>query len=279
MKRILQIYSILLTIFMGIFVSGCDPHDTTTTIPSLNPSDIIMGPHDTNISSRWLTNGQMLQIIIKDLDYSTTASDVVLTSVKIEKDGNPILTVPFKLNDPINIKVDDWKHGENTLKLIALFKSNNDEVEKEISSYTLTIFNELPKYDIEGYLTYAIKWMASNGEKFEKYMEIHSIDHVFKYSFNIVWLASNGEKFQCSTLKNIHPYFFINKDATNFDANITKEELHWRTPDGPADLPKEETLADTEYLYVDFTVIGIHEGIQISQDITIGFKFLREPNK
>lgn len=278
MTRILRTLIFLLPLLMGILVSGCDHHDPTPTVPSLKPSDIIMGPHVTNLSSndRWLTNGQMLQIIIKDLDYSTTASDVDLTSIKIEKDGNPIMIVPFKLNIPIDIKVDDWRHGENTIKLIALFKSNNDEVEKEIGNYKFIVFNELPKYDIEGLFTDEIKWMASNGEKFYKYIEIHSIDHVFEYGFNIVWIASNGEKFQYTTLKN--PYFFINKDATNFDVEITKEELHWRTPNGPAELPKGEALADKEILYGDFTVDGVHEGIAISQEVTIGFSFIRMQN-
>lgn len=254
-----------------VVISGCSD-DKTDFSPTLQPSDIIIGPHVIECSDYWLTDGQTLQMNISKLDYSTMASNVNLTSIKIEKDGKSILTVPYKLNTSIDIKVDKWNHGENTIKLVAVFKSNDDEVEIEIGSYIFIVFNELPKYDIEGFYQGEIKWMASNGEKYERYWEDVSINHVFGKFLGGKWIASNGESFSYySSPKN--PTFFINKDVTNFDAEIAKEELHWHTPDGPANLIKGEELTYPVYLYGNFSVSGVHEGIAISEEITITFSF------
>lgn len=251
-----------------VVISGCSD-DKTDFSPTLQPSDIIIGPHVIECSDYWLTDGQTLQMNISKLDYSTMASNVNLTSIKIEKDGKSILTVPYKLNTSIDIKVDKWNHGENTIKLVAVFKSNDDEVEKEIGSLTFIVFNELPKYDIEGWYNDEIKWIA-NGEKYQRYLEEVSINHIFSKYIEIKWIASNGDYFHYIP-KN--PTFFINKDVTNFDAEIIKEELHWHTPDGPANLTKGEELTYPVYLYGNFSVSGVHEGIAISQEITITFSF------
>lgn len=139
----------LITLLL-VVIFGCSD-DKEELSSTLQPSDIIMGKHLIEWSDKWLTDGQTLHLNIKELDYSTTASNVNLASIKMEKDGRSILTVPCKLETPIDIKVDKWNHGENAIKLVATFKSNDDEVEKEIGSYNFIVFNELPKYDIEGY--------------------------------------------------------------------------------------------------------------------------------
>lgn len=268
----LPLITLLLVVIFGC---GDDKEELSST---LQPSDIIISKHLIDCSDKWLTDGQTLHLNIKELDYSTTASNVNLTSLKIEKDGKSILTVPCKLETPIDIKVDKWNHGENTIKLVAVFKSNDDEVEIEISSFTFIVFNELPKYDIEGFYQGEIKWMASNGEKFYKYWEDVSVNHFLGKSGGGKWIASNGESFQFHYTPQ-NPTFFINKDVTNFNAEITKEELHWHTFDGPAHLAKGEELTSPVHLYVNFSVSGVHEGIVISDEQTTCFSFIGNPNK
>lgn len=256
-----------ITLLLTMMNSSCDK-DT-----SLNPSEINLGPHLVEYSAYWLTNGQTLTIDIKELDYSTAVPGVNLSSIKIEKDGEVITTAPYRKNSPINVKVDGWSHGENTLKVIAVFKSNDGEAEKEIGSSNFFVFYELPVYDIEGSYHHEIKWMASNGEEYYKYIEDVSKNHVFSKNNEIKWTASNGESFHYFP---INPTFFINEDATNFDAEIAKVELHWHTQDGSAELTKEEELTYPVKLFVDFTVSGTHEGIAISQETTIVFSFIRK---
>lgn len=265
-----------ITLLFTMMNSSCGGGDDKDAIsPVLKPSDINLGPHLIEYSAHWLTNGQTLTIEIKDLDYSTAVPGVNLSSIKIEKDGEVITTTPYKKNSPINIKIDGWSHGENTLKVIAVFKSNDGEAEKEIRSSNFIVFNEIPKYDIEGWYMDEIKWIASSGEVFFEYIEDISKGHVFDKYVEISWLASSGEYFQYTNRPN-NPTFFINEDATNFDAEITKAELHWHTQDGPAELTKEEELTYPVKLFVDFTVSGVHEGIAISQETTIVFSFIKK---
>lgn len=257
-----------------VLLNDCSKDKENELKPSFTSSDIIMGSHFVEPSMRWLINGQTLQITIHELDYTPSVEGVTLTSIRVEKDGQTLLITPFKLESPIAINIDGWKHGENTLKLFAVFKSDNIEVEKEIGNYDFIVFNELPKYDVEGRISHEIKWLASNGEKFYKYLDVESEEHVF-YFPQIKWIASNGEVF-IFQLKDIDPYFFINQEATNFDAQIIKEERHWFTQDGPSSLPTSEKLGDDVLLYVNFTVVGEHEGIHIEQNPMIGFRILKE---
>lgn len=269
MKKMLCTFISLL--LLSLF-SSCDKPKE-----SLKPSDIIMGIHNIEYSTHWLTNGQSVQITIDDLKYSTTDPDVKLTSIKIEREGELITTAPYKQHSPINIKVNKWNHGENTIKLIAIFKSNDNVVEKEISTANFTVFDEIPSYDIEGFINDEIKWRASSGETFYKFFEDVSINHIFSINRRIKWVASNGEIFSY-IFKPKNPYFYINKDVTNFDAIITKEELHWHSPDGPANLNEGEEFTYPVYLYVDFYVSGVHEGIALSQETTISFSFISNTN-
>lgn len=93
--------------------------------------------------------------------------------------------------------------------------------------------------------------IASNGEKFHKYWKDVSVNHFFCKSGGGKWIASNGESFHYITTPQ-NPTFFINKDVTNFNAEITKVELNWHTSDGPANLTKGEELTYPVYLYGNF---------------------------
>ncbi len=261
---------------MTLLVSACGDDKDDDVSPDIKPTDIIMGAKIVSVSDNWLTDGQTIQVTVSALDYSTT-TNAKLTSIKIEKDGNTLKTAPFKLNSSIDIKADNWSHGENTINVLAVFKAGNDEIEINISSFSLIVFNELPKYDIEGNYNEEIKWVASNGEKLDKYFELVSKNHIFDADVNIKWIASNGESFSYSFFPSKNPSFHINQDATNFNAKITKEELHWHTFDGPSEqLIAEDKLNYPVILYGNFTVVGTHENIAISEDCTITFKFVKE---
>lgn len=265
-----------MTLSLLAIFSSCQHDDDQEGILSvLQPSDIIMGPNLIEYSAKWLTDGQTLQITINDVDYSTTAADVKLTTIKIEKDGELIKEVPYKQHSTIDLKVNKWNHGDNTIRLVAIFQSNNGEVDKEIRSSNFIVFNELPHYDIEGYYTDEVTFVSTSGEIFYHFFQDESVNHVFSKCLETKDVASSGEVFYWIS-KPKNPSFFINKDVTNFDANITKVELHWNTPDGPANLAEEEDLTYPVYLYPHFSVSGVHEGIAISQESTIGFSFIKK---
>lgn len=249
-----------ITLLFTMMTSSCGD-DKETISPSLKPSDINLGPRLIEYSAHWLTNGQTLTINIKDLDYSKTVPGVNLSSIKIVKDGEVITTTPYRKNSPINVKVDGWQHGENTLKVIAVFKSNDGEAEKEIGSSNFIVFNELPKYDIEA-------------DYRESYCSTTTTDP----------LTGEVKTNSCYLIDGLT--FFFNKEVTNFDAEITKKELHWFTQDGPGFPPDDPGYTDGSAvfqnptfpikLYVNFTIIGTHEGIAISQETTIVFSFIRK---
>lgn len=241
--------------------------------PEELPKAIHLGAIVTEISSRWVTQGTTLSIAIPEFNYTSENPDVELSSICLIHEGDTIATRPYKDDFSISTTVGSWPHGENELTLTAIFKTPDWTIEKEFMHPKVIVFDELPHFEIEGTIQKDIKWLASNGEKFEHFFAFNSVGHVFRIG-SITWTASNGERFTFNKLADMTPTFHIVRDATNFDADITSTELHWFTPTGPAVPSQEDILTGSTYLYADFGVSGIHEGILVETSSTEKFTLI-----
>ena len=255
----------------GMALTGCSQSDEPDfNQPEELPADIHLGAIITEISSRWVTEGSILTISIPEFNYSCTDPEMKLSAISLIHAGDTIATRPFKEGFSISTTVGAWAHGDNELTLSAIFSTPTWTVEKEFMHPKVIVFNELPHYEIEGTIEKDIKWLASNGEKFQHFFTFSSVDHVFRIG-SITWTASNGERFTFNKLADMTPTFHIVESATNFDADITSTELHWFRPDGPAIPSQEDYLTGRTSLYGDFTVRGIHEDILVETSSTEKF--------
>ena len=270
LKHLLQFIGIAVLSLGGV---ACSSQDDVELPPQVKDPEIQLGAIVTELSSRWLTEGDKLNISISEFNYTCSDPDVELTTISVENDGEIIASRPYRSDFSISITAGNWNHGENELTLIATFTTPTGEISKEFMHPKIIIFDELPRYDIEGIIEKDIKWLASNGEKFQHAVSIQSDNHIFRIG-SITWTASNGEKFQFNKLSDMVPTFYINREATNFDADITSTELHWFKPNGPAVPSQDDYLSDEALLYGDFTVTGIHEGIVIEVTPSIVFRLI-----
>lgn len=265
MKKILSI----LVFVISVAMSSCSSEDDPKT--SIKDSDVVLNGSTIELSDSWVASGETLNLTIPGIEYSSLIDNVKLTSIRIEKDGETVQSAKYYPNVSIPVKTNGWVHGKNTATVYAVFQYENEEIVKKVSTFEVIVFDELPRFEIEGVIRDDVKWVASNGEKFERYLEVESEDHKFMVP-SIKWLASNGEEFVLNKINK--PSFFIVEDKSNFDASIVKESLQWGTINSGIEWPETIDLDKTSFFYGEFDLKGVHEGIDIELTTTISFQIL-----
>lgn len=244
-----------------------EPDAPALTAPEIMVDQIMVG-----MPNQWLTQGSDFSMAITDLSFTSTVENTRLATVKLMRGDEVLVTEDYTPGMELTTRIVDWPHGENNLTLSGTFIADDWEITHTLFKTHLIVFNELPEYNIEGLVKKDVKWMASNGEQYQHYIEMESIDHIFTMPY-IKWIASNGEKFVFDSVSaDMTPTFFLSPEKTNFDATITSTKLHWGSFEGPSELG-EETLPFPVNLYGEFTVSGEHEGINIHSQSVITFRY------
>lgn len=262
---------ILISIF---FTVSCDNHDETNGLESsTQTNDIVINSISISGDGKWAEFEKPYSLTIDEIKFSS--KNASLYAIQAVSSDKSIIGKTF-YNDGCVLDIDTkvLSHGQNSIKIIGIFSTDDKLFEKEITTLRVTCFNEIPKirFGLDIYLSGT--YISSAGEIFDIGRPYTSDNQYLEFNFNFISICPlSGEVFDGNYDINLYLYPQIIKDQTNFEAKLDYDGIKWESLENPSTMDPYKTplIGMNVKAFVEATITGVHEGIEISQKMNIGY--------
>lgn len=282
--KFLSAWGIALALIFAVFACGDDTTESSSGGETINPGEISFSfQRQTNVGP-YVTNGK--DYTIEFLNLKGTPG-YTFSLVKLYCDNKLVQAVPY--NEKSCLFTGTWDnltHGKHTVSFkVEIEKEGQESIEKEITSYEMICFNEMPRPKLKAYLSTAVHAIADNGEEFFDSGETESETQTIPFGIKTAsWTASSGQE------PDFNLYLSLtlteNLEQSNCTFQLKSCEVHWQSMQAdPSDsfsttLPNPttpETFVPI-YAYATTSIEGEHEGYPFSMEsYTISYKIVNNP--